>query len=159
MDTGNGKTQQSSIDETSTIATSILASVLSESRKYLLNVVLATQYLDQLDTDIQKSIVGNVGTLMAFRLGAPDAVTLEQEFAPEFQAQDLENMGAYQIALRLAVDGITSRPFSAVTLNPRYSFRRGRRDKIIAHSRQRFGTPRRVVEETNCALAQGLNDP
>ena len=113
----------------------------------MLNLVLATQYLDQLEADIQKSILGNVGTLMAFRLGSPDALTLEPEFAPEFRALDLEHRGAYQMAIRLAVDNITSRPFSAVTLNPRYLFRRGRREKIIAHSRQRYGVPRTVVED------------
>ncbi len=146
------------IDETSNIATSILASVLSESRKYLLNVVLATQYLDQLDTDIQKSMLGNVGTLMAFRLGSPDARTLEPEFAPEFRTLDLEHRGAYQMAIRLAVDGITSRPFSAVTLNPHYPFHRGQPEKIIAHSRQRYGVPRTVVEDKITRWLR-LNDP
>lgn len=134
------------IDETANIATSILASLLSESRKYRLSVCLATQYLDQLDQDIQKSILGNCGTLIAFRCGSPDAATLEPEFSPEFTAADLQYTAPYQIVIRLAVDGLTSRPFSALTLNPRYPYRQGRQEKIIAHSRKHFGTPRAMVE-------------
>jgi hypothetical protein len=104
------------LDECQNIATPILASILSEARKYRLNLTLSHQYVAQLPEAITQAILGNVGTLICFRLGAQDAQALEQEFAPEVSAQELERLGPYEICLRLAVDGVSSRPFYARTL-------------------------------------------
>ncbi len=136
------------IDEAHTLATDIFASVLSEARKYRLNLTLSHQYLDQLDRDIKQSILGNVGTLICFRVGAPDAQELQLEFAPEFAAGDLESLGPFQIYLKLAVDGMTSRPFSARTLAPaKPQTNEGNRESVIKSSRQKYGTRRSFIEE------------
>ncbi len=135
------------IDECQNLATPILSSILSESRKYRLNLTLTNQYLDQIPNDIKKSILGNVGTLVSFRLGAPDAVELEQEFAPEFNAIDLENMGKYQICLKLAIDNMVSRPFSAETLPPIAIAMGNNYERIIKTSRERYGTKREIIED------------
>ena len=135
------------IDECQNLATPILSSILSESRKYRLNLTLTNQYLDQIPDGIKKSILGNVGTLVSFRLGAPDAVELEQEFAPEFNAIDLENMGRHQICLKLAIDNMVSRPFSAETLPPIASTTNNNRENIIKTSREKYGTRKAVIED------------
>jgi len=135
------------IDECQNLATPILSSILSESRKYALNLTLTNQFLDQIPMDIKKAILGNVGTLVSFRLGAPDAVELEQEFAPEFSATDLENIGRHQICLKLAIDNMVSRPFSAETLPPIASATNSNRENIIKTSREKYGTRKAVIED------------
>lgn len=134
------------IDETQNVATPILSSILSESRKYRLNLITTNQYLDQIPVDIKKSIIGNVGTLITFRLGSHDAIELESEFAPEFNTVNLENLNRYQIYLKLAINGITSKPFSAVTLPPT-PISKTNRENIIKTSRQRYAIKRNVIED------------
>lgn len=90
--------------------------MLSELRKYHVGLVLAHQYLSQIDVQVRDSILGNVGTIISFRLGAADATILEKEFLPEITALDLISLPNYQIYLKLMVDGVVSRPFSAETL-------------------------------------------
>ena len=90
--------------------------MLSELRKYRVNLVLAHQYLSQLEEEVRDAILGKVGTMISFRVGAGDARVLEQEFFPEFTAADLAGLPNYNVYLRLMVDGQVSRPFSAVTV-------------------------------------------
>ncbi len=136
------------IDECQNLATPIFASILSEARKYRLNLILAHQYLDQLSLEIKKSILGNVGTLICFRLGSQDAIELENEFSPAFNAVDLENLGKYQIDLKMNIDGLTTRPFSARTLAPEIPFKNEQnKENIIKNSRERYGTKRKVIED------------
>lgn len=104
------------LDEFPTFTTLSLATMLSELRKYRLNLVLAHQFLGQLDEEIRDAILGNVGTMITFRIGAADAEILEKEFAPEFAATDLVNLPNYSIYLRLMVDGEVTRPFSGETM-------------------------------------------
>lgn len=106
------------IDEVQTFATLSLAEIMQEARKYRLNLILAHQYLDQLEEPIQRAILGNVGTLIAFRVGTRDAKILAEEFFPEFTVEDLVSLPRFQIYLRLMIDGVVSRGFSAVTLSP-----------------------------------------
>ncbi|MGI8908368.1 MAG: type IV secretory system conjugative DNA transfer family protein [Candidatus Sumerlaeaceae bacterium] len=103
------------LDEFQTYATQSLASMLSELRKYHLCLVLGQQFLSQTDQPVRDAILGNVGTIIAFRVGALDAELLELEFKPEFLARDLVALPNYSIYLKLMVDGIVSRPFSAET--------------------------------------------
>ena len=86
-----------------------------EARKFGVGLVLANQHLTQLDAALRGALLGNVGTLIAFRLSADDAIALEPEFAPELRAHDLARLGRHEIALKLAVAGVTSAPFTAVT--------------------------------------------
>lgn len=106
------------LDEFHNFTTGSLVFMLSELRKYRLSLVLAHQYLGQLEPPIRNAVLGNAGTLIAFRLGAADAELLAPEFAPEFAAPDFTNLSNYRIYLKLMIDGQISRPFSAVTLKP-----------------------------------------
>lgn len=135
------------IDEVQNFSSSkTLSTVLSESRKYRLNLVMANQFVGQLSQDLREAIFGNVGTLISFRVGAKDAKLLEQEFEPEFSKDDLINLPNYHIYLRLMIDGVSSRPFSAVTLPPPEKPEKSHKDKIIKVSRERYCSPREEVE-------------
>jgi hypothetical protein len=100
------------LDEFQTFATKNLTAMLSKLRKYRVSLVLANQYLDQLDPGIRHAILGNVGTIVSFRVGPIDARILAQELAPEFGASDPTNLPNHEIYVRLMVDGRVTRPFS-----------------------------------------------
>lgn len=135
------------VDEFQNFATESFASILSEARKYRLNLTLAHQYIAQMEESVRDAALGNVGTLVSFRVGAYDAEYLEKEFAPEFFAQDLVNLGFADIYLKLMIDGMASRPFSAHTLPPLSPIAEVSREKIIKVSRERYATDRKLVEE------------
>ncbi len=104
------------LDEFQNFTTLSLASMLSELRKYRVNMVLAHQYLAQLDLPIRSAILGNAGTIISFRVGMEDAEILAKEFYPEFAPVDLVSLPNYSTYLRLMVDGKVSEPFSAETV-------------------------------------------
>ena len=104
------------VDEFYTFITLSFADILSEARKYGLNLVLAHQYINQLHEKVSDAIFGNVGTIISFRIGSDDAEFLAKEFKPTFNESDLVNLPNYNIYLKLMVNGITSLPFSATTL-------------------------------------------
>lgn len=106
------------LDEFHSFTTLSLAEMLSELRKYRLNLTLAHQYLAQVDPKMRDAVFGNVGTIIAFRIGAVDAELLAQEFHPQFSAVDLTNLPNHHIYLKLMIDGVPSVPFSAVTVRP-----------------------------------------
>jgi hypothetical protein len=89
--------------------------MLSELREYRVSLVLAHHYLSQLDEDMRYAILGNVGTIISFRLGVTDAEILAKEFYPEFSVKDLINLPNYSIYLKLMIEGRVSKPFSAET--------------------------------------------
>jgi CxxC-x17-CxxC domain-containing protein len=135
------------VDEFQNFATESFTTILSEARKYRLNLILAHQYIAQLDEKVRDAVFGNVGTIVAFRVGAEDAEFLEKEFSPEFSAQDLVNLPKFNIYVKLMIDGVASRPFSAKTLPPPEINRKSFRETIIKVSRERYGVPARIVEE------------
>ncbi|MBZ0120536.1 MAG: type IV secretion system DNA-binding domain-containing protein [Sandaracinaceae bacterium] len=104
------------VDEFPSFATPSFAELLAEARKYGLGLVLANQHLAQLDDRLRAALLGNAGTLAAFRLSAEDALAIEPEFAPELRAEDLARLGQHEIALKLSVDGVTSAAFTASSL-------------------------------------------
>jgi Type IV secretion-system coupling protein DNA-binding domain len=104
------------IDEFPAFTTTSFATMLSEMRKYRLNLVLAHQYMAQVDESVQDAILGNAGTVISFRTGLTDALVLEKEFYPEFTAHDMVNLPNYHIYLKLMIDGVVSKAFSAGTL-------------------------------------------
>lgn len=106
------------LDEFHNFTTQSLVLMLSELRKYRLSLVLAHQYLTQLELPIRDAVLGNVGTIIVFRIGANDAEIFAQEFAPEFKLTDFTNLPNFHIYLKLMIDGKISQPFSAVTLPP-----------------------------------------
>lgn len=103
------------IDEFQNFTGSDFASMLSELRKFKVGLVIAHQYLDQLDVDVRNSIMGNVGTLISFRLGARDALFVSKEFYPKFHVEDLMNLANYSIYLKMMVGGRVRKPFSGKT--------------------------------------------
>ncbi|PIP23254.1 MAG: hypothetical protein COX90_02745 [Candidatus Nealsonbacteria bacterium CG_4_10_14_0_2_um_filter_38_17] len=143
------------VDEFQNFATDAFCSILSEARKYRLSLILGNQYLSQLDemvatgrsTKVREAVFGNVGTIVSFRIGAEDAEFLEKEFSPEFMATDIVNLAKYNIYLKLMIDGIAGRPFSAETLSPFPKPEQSNREKIIKVSRERYSTPRNIVED------------
>lgn len=137
------------VDEFQNFSTESFASILSEARKYRLDITLAHQYIAQLSEEVQAAVFGNVGTMISFRVGAEDADSLEKEFTPEMEIKDLVNLNKYQIALKLMIDGVASRPFTAGTLPP---LQEGKyfpenHDKVINVSRERYTKPAAEVEE------------
>ncbi|WP_295794682.1 DUF87 domain-containing protein [Mucilaginibacter sp.] len=104
------------IDEAHSFLTTSFATMLSEVRKYKVGLFLTHQYLEQLSEEIRTAILGNVGTIICFRLGAADAKVMAEEFYPIFTIEDFINLPSHSIYLKLLIDGTTSVPFSATTL-------------------------------------------
>lgn len=134
------------VDEFQNFANESFAGILSEARKFRLNLIVAHQYIEQLEEEVAAAIFGNVGTIVAFRVGAADALSMETEFAPTFLPEDLVNITKFQIYLKLMVDGVATPPFSANTLAP-IAERTGSQDKVLAVSRERYAEPRPIIEE------------
>lgn len=105
------------LDECHLFATASLATMLSELRKYRVPMILANQYLAQLDPMVRDAVVGNVGTLISFRVGAADAGQVARELAPKFEPVDLIGLPNRSVYLRLMIDGEVSKPFSARTID------------------------------------------
>ncbi len=105
------------LDEFQNYTTQSITSMLSELRKFKVSLVMAHQYLHQLDTDIRNAVLGNVGTIIAFRTGHADAKYLEQVFTPEFQASDFTNLENFDIYLKLMINGKPSKAFSATCIH------------------------------------------
>jgi len=135
------------VDEFQNFATESFANILSEARKYRLNLILAHQYIAQMVEPVRDAVFGNVGTMVVFRVGAADAEFLEKEFSPEFSVSDLVSLGFKNIYLKLMIDGLASRPFSAETLPPIQAPEISHREKIIRISRERYSCDRKLVEE------------
>ncbi len=139
------------VDEFQNFATDSFATILSEARKYRLNLIVGHQYIGQLvqerNTKVRDAIFGNVGTLVVFRIGAEDAEFLVKEFEPIFTEVDIVNLPKYQILLKLMINGVASDPFSATTLSPNPNFITGNGDKTIKVSRERYANPVTEVEE------------
>lgn len=134
------------VDEFQNFAVDSFASILSEARKYRLNLTMAHQYIEQLTEEVRDAVFGNVGTIISFRVGAPDATFMEQEFMPRFTPEDIINLPKYNIYLKLMIDGVTSPPFSAATLPP-IGNRTNSSEKIIEYSRQAYSMSREEVEK------------
>ncbi len=134
------------VDEFQNFATESFAKILSEARKYKLNLTMTNQYIDQLPLTVRQAIFGNVGTIGSFVVSPADASILEKEFAPVVSSDDLVSLDAWAFYVKLCIDGMTSVPFSAKSLPVRYQ-KFGLRSDIVEKSRQKYGTPREVIEE------------
>lgn len=135
------------VDEFQSFANESFTNILSEARKYKLNLTMAHQYIEQMTEEVRAAVFGNVGTMITFRVGAYDADILEKEFAPTFYAQDLVNLGFTQIYLKLMIDGVASQPFSATTLPPIVPPEISYKQQALESSRKKYGRPRRQIEE------------
>lgn len=137
------------IDEFQHFTNDSVATLLSESRKFGLGLVLAHQYLGQLSDSVLGAVLGNVGTMLAFRVGAEDAKALEDEFGPDLAAADLERLAQYHLVARLLAKGDSLPPFTARTLPPPPQPPDAllHIERILRQSRDRHAIPRPVVEQ------------
>jgi hypothetical protein len=126
------------VDEFQNFATESFIKILSEARKYKLNLTLANQYMAQIPLEVQKAILGNAGSIISFTIGADDARIIMKEFGDVFTDKDLVNLENYQIAVRLMVDSMSGRAFVARTL-PLPASANQNREKVIRVSRERWG--------------------
>jgi hypothetical protein len=134
------------IDEFQNFSTEAFTSILAEARKYRLCLILSHQFIDQLSPSVQQAIFGNVGTLISFHVGYTDAEVMEKAFGKELLARQFVDLGRHEIAVSLSVAGENHVPFKARTFSPsELSF--GGRENLALKSRERFATPRTVVED------------
>lgn len=133
------------LDEFQSFTTRSFATILSEGRKYRLNLTIVHQYIEQLSEEIRAAVFGNVGTLVSFRIGERDADVLSREFSPAFSRDDLVGLPRYRVLLKLMIHGETSRPFSATTLPPGRP-EAERREQVRAQTRRKYALPREAVE-------------
>ncbi|MDE2106696.1 MAG: type IV secretion system DNA-binding domain-containing protein [Patescibacteria group bacterium] len=134
------------IDEFQNFSTDAFASILAEARKYRLCLTLSHQYIDQLPDAIRQAVFGNVGTLIAFRMGYTDAEVMAKEFGKTIPATSLADLERYEAVVKLLVEGANQEPFRAKMLPPLENYV-GRRDRLIRLSRERFAMPRWKIEE------------
>lgn len=135
------------VDEFQNFATDSFAVILSEARKYGLSLMMTNQYIAQMPETVSNAVFGNVGTIISFRVGAQDAESLQREFMPVFEATDLVNQNNHNIYIKMAIDGVTSAPFSAKTILPIYP-KSNFQEQIIAQSRAKYSRPRDEVESS-----------
>ncbi|MFA6523075.1 MAG: type IV secretory system conjugative DNA transfer family protein [Candidatus Peribacteraceae bacterium] len=134
------------VDEFQNFATNTFTEILSEARKYHLTLTLAHQYMGQLSETVRKTVFGNVGSILSFRVGAEDAVVLEGEYNPVFKERDIINLGVREFYIKMSVNGELREAFSGRTLDaPRP--KEDHTKEIIEASRRKYCTPRKEVEE------------
>ncbi|OGK45004.1 hypothetical protein A2957_01075 [Candidatus Roizmanbacteria bacterium RIFCSPLOWO2_01_FULL_38_11] len=152
------------IDEFQNFATDAFTSILSEARKYHLNLTIAHQYMAQLPDEIKSTTFGNVGTIISFAVGGDDATYLSKEFAPVFDADDLINLNTREIYIKMTIDGKLTPPFSGYTLDtPKSTIDYSK--EIIDASRLKYAQNRTRVEneiaqwtESNSASDSSTDD-
>lgn len=106
------------VDEFHNFTTLSLIGMFSELRKFKVGMTMAHQYMAQLDPVIKSAVLGNIGTVISFRIGTEDAMIMAKEMYPDFNVEDFINLPNYKIYLKLMIDGKPSRPFSAITVKP-----------------------------------------
>lgn len=139
------------IDEFQNFTTNSICQILSEARKYGLNLTIAHQYIGQMvkntDTSVKDAVFGNVGTMVVFRIGSEDAQYLEKELSPVFNQYDLLNISNYTTYVKLLIDNAPSRPFSMSTPWPISGIKvEEMSHKIRSLSRLKFGRDKNIVE-------------
>jgi hypothetical protein len=134
------------IDEFQNFATETFENILSESRKYKLDLTLSHQYLAQVPDRIKGTVFGNIGSMIAFRVGADDGGYLSNEYNPIFNINDFINLGVREILVKMSVDGATTPPFSARTKNVPTKPEIDNTQKVIDYSRSHYAQKREVVD-------------
>lgn len=136
------------VDEFQNFATDSFATILSEARKYKLNLTMANQYIAQMPEEVRDAVFGNVGTVTTFQVGFDDAEYISGQFGEEVLPNDLVALSKYTAYTRLLIDGMPSKTFSFDTLPPpKFEQEEGRREKVIKLSRERYSADREVVED------------
>jgi hypothetical protein len=142
------------VDEFQNFATHTFGEILSEARKYRLNLTVSHQHLGQLDEYTKSMVFGNIGSMISFRVGAEDAFNLEREFVPVFKANDIINLGVREFYVKMTIEGKLRDPFSGYTLAvPKVTHDLS--DQIIKYSRETYGKSRVEVEKTIEVMDKG----
>jgi energy-coupling factor transporter ATP-binding protein EcfA2 len=134
------------VDEFQNVATNAFCSMLSEARKYRLNLTLSHQFAGQLRQDVREAVFGNVGSIVAFRTGASDAELLSQEFASAYPPKAFAELSNYEILVKALICGEAREPFRGRTIHQSEPRAGGRSEALIRLSRERFGSDRKMVE-------------
>ncbi len=150
------------VDEFHNVATATFENILTEARKYGLCLTIAHQYLGQLISAVQSSVLGNVGTIVIFRIGGEDADRLKAEMTPIFEPKDMVNLGMQEFYIKMTIDGDTNDPFSAETLKvfppPHQSFRQ----EIIETSQRKYAIPadaaKRLIAEEESQIIRSAQE-
>ncbi|KKQ24498.1 MAG: hypothetical protein US40_C0003G0037 [Candidatus Roizmanbacteria bacterium GW2011_GWC2_37_13] len=142
------------IDEFQNFATTAFSNILSEARKYRLNLTAAHQYIQQLPAEVRAAIFGNIGNIVSFRVGGEDAQILVKEYEPVFTVNDFLNLDIRNFFIKMSIDGTTAQPFSAMTITLNKPIE-NKLEKVIEASRKQWGRPRKEVEEEIQAWESG----
>jgi len=134
------------IDEFQNFTTDSIATILSEARKYKLNLTIAHQYMPQLKQEIRDAVLGNVGTMGSFRIGAEDAENLEKQFSPAFSKYDLVNLDNFNLIVKMMINGKVSTPFK-MQLMPFHQGKKEIVEPIKKIAKLKYGKPRAIVEQ------------
>ena len=146
------------IDEFHNIVTQTFENILSEARKYGLNLTMAHQYVGQIITKVHQAVLGNCGSIITFRIGGEDAVKMKPEFSPLFDVKDMINLAVTEFYIKMTIDGESYDPFSAETLRILPATHPSYRDEIIAASRRKYSIPKddaqKLIAEEEKVLAE-----
>ena len=150
------------VDEFHNLVTETFENILSEARKYGLCLTVAHQYMTQLIPRVQAAVLGNVGSIIIFRVGGDDAVHLKPEMAPIFEVKDMINLGMQEFYIKMTVDGETSDPFSAETLKILPPTHASYTEKIVERSREKYtisaDAAKRLIQEEESTIIRSAQE-
>lgn len=150
------------VDEFQNVVTQTFENILSEARKYGLNLTMAHQYVGQIIPKIYQAVLGNVGSVISFRIGGEDAVKLKPEFAPVFDVKDMINLAVGEIYVKMTIDGESYDPFSAETLKVLPPTHESYREEIIASSRAKYSIPKddaqKLIQEEESTIIRSAEE-
>lgn len=150
------------VDEFHNIVTDTFENILSEARKYGINLIVAHQYVGQLIPKVEQAVLGNTGSIITFRVGGDDAVKLKADFAPIFEVKDMINLGVGEFFVKMTIDGESYDPFSAETLRVLPATHRSYREEVIESSRRKYailaGEAQRLIAEEEATIIRSAQE-
>ena len=150
------------VDEFQNIVTDTFENILSESRKYGINLTVAHQYIGQLLPKVQQAVMGNIGSIISFRVGGDDAVKLKPEFAPIFDVKDMINLGVGEFYVKMTIDGESYDPFSAETLRILPPTHPSYKNRVIDASRRKYavsaGEAQRLISDEESTIIRSAQE-
>ena len=150
------------VDEFQNVVTQTFENILSEARKYGLNLTIAHQYVGQIIPRVYQAILGNVGSVISFRVGGEDAVKLKPEFSPIFDVKDMINLAVTEFYIKMTIDGESYDPFSAETLRVLPATHPSYREEIIEASRRKYSIPKgdaqKLIEEEEATIIRSTEE-
>lgn len=150
------------VDEFHNIVTDTFENILSEARKYGINLIVAHQYVGQLLPKVQQAVLGNTGSMITFRVGGDDAVKLKSDFAPIFEVKDMINLGVGEFFIKMTIDGESYDPFSAETLRVLPATHPSYRKEVIEASRRKYailaGEAQKLIAEEEATIIRSAQE-